>query len=68
MNEPITYSYCYFYEPLTLIYFSKDSDDNNSAVTRVPLYFDPENCADISEFPFNSSATAAFKAERKFVK
>ncbi|MBO7265314.1 MAG: BACON domain-containing protein [Alistipes sp.] len=68
MNEPITYSYCYFYEPLTLIYFSKDSDDNNSAVTRVPLYLDPENCADISEFPFNSSATAAFKAERKFVK
>lgn len=36
-NTPITMSYCYFYEPLTLVYFSKDGDDNNSAVTRVPL-------------------------------
>ena len=67
-NEPISYSYCYFYEPLTLIYFSKDGDDNNSAVTRVPMYFDPEGCADVSEFPFNPAEATAFKAERKFVK
>ena len=67
-NEPMTYSYCYFYEPLTLIYFSKDGDDNNSVVTRIPLYLDPENCTNISEFPFNNSETSAFKAERKFVK
>ncbi len=67
-NEPITYAYCYFYEPLTLIYFSKDSDDNNSAVTRVSLYLDPENCTDVSEFPFNPAEATAFKAERKFVK
>ena len=67
-NEPITYSYCYFYETLTLIYFSKDSDDNNSAVTRVTLYLDPDQCADMSEFPFNPAEATAFKAERKFVK
>ena len=67
-NEPMTYSYCYFYEPLTLIYFSKDSDDNNSVVTRVPLYLDPENCTDMSEFPFNPTEATAVKAERKFVK
>ena len=66
-NEPITYSYCYFYETLTLIYFSKDSDDNNSAVTRVQLYLDPAKCADMSEFPYSPSASAA-RAERKFAK
>lgn len=66
-NEPITYSYCYFNEILTLIYFSKDSDDNNSAVTRVPMYLNPENCTNPSEFPFTPSASA-MKAERKFVK
>ena len=64
-NEPITYSYCYFYETLTLIYFSKDSDDNNSVVTRVQLYLDPAQCADMSEFPYSPSASA-MKAERKF--
>ena len=64
-NEPITYSYCYFNEILTLIYFSKDSDDNNSAVTRVPMYLNPENCTDPSEFPFTPTASA-MKAERKF--
>lgn len=67
-NEPISYSYCYFYEPLTLIYFGKDADDNNTVVTRVPMYLDPENCADASEFPFNPAEATAFKAERKFVK
>ncbi len=67
-NEPISYSYCYFYEQLTLIYFGKDADDNNTVVTRVPMYFDPENCADASEFPFNPAEATAFKAERKFVK
>lgn len=67
-NEPMSYSYCYFYEPLTLIYFSKDSDDNNSVVTRVPLYLDPENCTDMSQFPYNPAEATAFKAERKFVK
>ena len=64
-NEPITYSYCYFNEVLTLIYFSKDADDNNSVVTRVPMYLSPSGCADISEFPYNPSASA-MKAERKF--
>ena len=67
-NEPISYSYCYFYESLTLIYFGKDSDDNNTVVTRVPLYLDPENCADASEFPYTPAGAAAYKAERKFVK
>ena len=67
-NEPMSYSYCYFYEPLTLIYFGKDADDNNTVVTRVSMYLDPENCADASEFPFNPAEATAFKAERKFVK
>ena len=67
-NEPMTYSYCYFYEPLTLIYFSKDSDDNNSVVTRVPLYLNPDECTDMSQFPFNAAGATAYKAERKFVK
>ena len=64
----MSYSYCYFYEPLTLIYFGKDADDNNTVVTRGSMYLDPENCADASEFPFNHAAATAFKAERKFVK
>lgn len=67
-NEPLTYSYCYFYETLTLIYFSKDSEDNNSAVTRTLLYLDPSNCADASELILEPSVVVASKAERKFVK
>jgi hypothetical protein len=67
-NEPMSYSYCYFYEVLTLIYFSKDGDDNNSEVTRVPMYLNPDDCTDVSEFPFNPAEATAFKAERKFVK
>ncbi len=68
VNTPFTYTYCYFYEQLTLIYFSKDSDDNNSVVTRVPLYLDPDKCADMLEFPYTPAEATAFKAERKFVK
>lgn len=67
-NTPLTYSYCYFNEPLTLVYFSKDSEDNNSAVTRVSLYLDPAKCADASEFSLEPSVVVASKAERKFVK
>ena len=67
-NAPLTFSYCYFYEQLTLIYFSKDSDDNNSVVTRVPLYLDPAKCTDVSEFDYITSKATAYKAERKFAK
>lgn len=67
-NLPFTFSYCYFYEPLTLAYFSKDSEDNNSAVTRVPLYLDPANCADASELTLEPSVVVASKAERKYIK
>lgn len=67
-NAPYTFSYCYFYETLTLAYFSKDSEDNNSVVTRVPLYLDPANCADASEFTLEPSVVVASKAERKYVK
>lgn len=66
-NEPITMSYCYFYEPLTLVYFAKDGDDNNSAVTRIPMFLYPESCNDISEFHYLDSA-AMYKALRKFNK
>ena len=65
-NEPLTMSYCYFYEPLTLIYFSKDSDDNNSVVTRVPLFLYPESCDDATQFPYaTKAATAAAKFQRR---
>lgn len=52
-NEPLSMSYCYFYEPLTLIYFSKDSNDNRSAVTRVLFTLTPEGCAPIEEFDYD---------------
>ena len=63
-NTPITMSYCYFYESLTLVYFSKDGDDNNSAVTRVPLYLNPEKCSPVSEFNYLDGA-AKSKSLRK---
>ena len=67
-NVPVSFSYCYFNEVLTLIYFSKDSDDNNSVVTRVPMCLRPSECADASEFTYPESLVVANKAERKFVK
>ena len=66
-NEPITMSYCYFNEPLTLVYFAKDGDDNNSAVTRIPMFLYPESCNDLSEFTYLDGATKS-KALRKFNK
>ena len=64
-NTPLTMSYCYFYEDLTLVYFSKDSDDNNSEVTRVKLKLDPSKCAPVTEFNYGSSAAAMAKSPRK---
>lgn len=49
-NTPITMSYCYFNEDLTLVYFSKDSNDNNSPVTRVKFKMTPEGCASVEDF------------------
>jgi hypothetical protein len=63
-NTPITMSYCYFYETLTLVYFSKDSDDNNSAVTRVPLYLNPEQCAPVSEFDYLGGAAKSMSLRK----
>ena len=58
-NEPIAMSYCYFYEPLTLVYFAKDGDDNNSVVSRIPMFLYPETCNDVSEFDYYDRQTAA---------
>ncbi len=68
VNTPLTFSYCYFNETLTLIYFSKDSDDNNSVVTRELLYLTPAGCADVSQFDYITSEATAYKVERKFAK
>lgn len=49
-NSELTMSYCYFNEVLTLIYFSKDSNDNFSPVTRVKFTMTPEGCASLEDF------------------
>lgn len=63
-NEPLTMSYCYFYETLTLAYYSKDSDDNNSPVTRIVFQMTPEGCAPVSSFNY-TSASAHSRSPRK---
>lgn len=63
-NVPLTMSYCYFNETLTLAYYSKDSDDNNSPVTRVTFKMTPEGCASVSSFNY-TSATAQSRSARK---
>ena len=66
-NIPLTMSYCYFYEELTLIYFSKDSDDNNSEVKRIKFSMTPEGCAPVSEFDYlGNSQPTMMKSPRKF--
>lgn len=64
-NEPIAMSYCYFYEPLTLVYFAKDGDDNNSVVTRVPMFLYPETANDVSEFNYYDKQSAAKQFYRR---
>lgn len=51
-DNPLSMSYCYFNEPLTLIYFSKDSNDNFSPVQRVLFTMTPSGCTPASEFPY----------------
>lgn len=63
-NVPLTMSYCYFNEPLTLAYYSKDSDDNNSPVTRVVFTMTPDKCAPVSSFNY-ASAPAQSRSPRK---
>ena len=63
-NEPLTMSYCYFNETLTLAYYSKDSDDNNSPVTRVVFKMTPEGCDPVSSFNY-TSASAQSRSPRK---
>ena len=64
-NTPLTMSYCYFYEDLTLVYFSKDTDDNYSEVKKVKLNLDPAKCAPVTEFTYGSSTAAMAKSPRK---
>ena len=63
-NNPLSMLYCYFSEPLTLIYFSKDSDDNFSPVTRVPIFMLPEGATPVEEFKYGD---AIAKQARSFV-
>lgn len=65
-NAPLTMSYCYFNEVLTLVYFSKDADDNNSEVTRVKFTLRPENCAPVSDFNYGRQNPAQTKSLRRF--
>ena len=62
-NTPLTMSYCYFYEDLTLVYFSKDSEDNNSEVKKIKLKLDPFNCNPVSDFTYGITPLA--KSPRK---
>lgn len=64
-NKPLSMSYCYFNEPLTLIYYSIDGDDNYSAVTRVPFTMTPEGCTPVEDFKYGDATPA--KA-RSFIK
>lgn len=65
-NEPIAMSYCYFYEPLTLVYFSKDGDDNNSPVVRIPLTLTPDGCSSVSEFDYMDEVMVKSMCIRNF--
>lgn len=62
-NKPLIMSYCYFEAPLTLVYFSKDSNDNFSAVTRVPLMLYPAGCSPVEDFNYGDTMA---KAARSF--
>ena len=64
-NTALTMSYCYFYEDLTLVYFSKDTDDNYSEVKKVKINLDPAKCAPVTEFTDGSSTAAMAKSPRK---
>ncbi len=67
-NQPLTMSYCYFNEDLTLVYFSKDSDDNNSEVKKIKFRMTPEGCAPVSEFNYGAPANTMAKSPRKLSK
>ena len=64
-NTPLTMSYCYFNEDLTLVYFSKDSDDNYSEIKKIKLKMDPNKCAPVSEFTYGSPSKSMAKSPRK---
>ena len=67
-NAPLTMSYCYFNEDLTLVYFSKDSDDNYSEVKKIKLKMDPAKCAPVSEFNYGAPSKTMAKSPRKLTK
>lgn len=65
-NNPLSMSYCYFNEPLTLIYFSKDGNDNFSPVTRVLFTMTPEGCSPIEEFEYGAELkSVVYKSSRE---
>lgn len=65
-NDPLSMSYCYFNEPLTLIYFSKDGDDNFSPVKRVLFTMTPDDCSPIEEFEYGAELSSmVYKQSRK---
>lgn len=64
-NKPLIMSYCYFESPLTLVYFSKDSNDNFSAVTRVPLMLFPAGCSPVEDFKYGDAIETRARSFKK---
>lgn len=65
-NVPLTMSYCYFDTTLTLIYFSKDTDDNFSPVTRKLFTLKSEGESPAEEFAYGAGLkSVVYKSSRE---
>lgn len=67
-NMPLTMSYCYFNETLTLVYFSIDDQDNKSPVVRKKFTLTPSGCSDVSEFEAAVPASATRSSRARTLK
>lgn len=65
-NNPLSMSYCYFNETLTLVYFSIDDEDNKSQVVRQVLKMTPDGCSPVSDFSYGVPESAARSLARNF--
>lgn len=67
-NKPLTMSYCYFDSVLTLVYVSKDTDDNFSPVTRKTFTLSSEGQSPAEDFDAKYGAglkSVVYKSSRK---